>query len=46
MAFLTLPYIFAPFGRIEAVRNRMITLNDEEIPIGTSYEKSFFERFV
>lgn len=35
-----------PFGRIEAVRNRMITLNDEEIPIGASYEKSFFERFV
>jgi DNA-binding LytR/AlgR family response regulator len=35
----------APFSRIENVRNKIITIADEEIPIGVSYEKSFFENF-
>lgn len=34
-----------PLHRIESVRNKMITLGGEEIPIGASYEKSFFESF-
>ncbi|MGA0558989.1 LytR/AlgR family response regulator transcription factor [Larkinella sp. VNQ87] len=37
-------YIVA-FNRIEQVRNRMITLAGEEIPIGMSYEAEFFKRF-
>jgi DNA-binding LytR/AlgR family response regulator len=34
-----------PFSRIEHVRNRIITLAGEEIPIGMSYEADFFKRF-
>ncbi|MFD1140384.1 LytR/AlgR family response regulator transcription factor [Larkinella insperata] len=34
-----------PFSRIEQVRNRIITLAGEEIPIGMSYEADFFKRF-
>ncbi|WP_234734935.1 LytR/AlgR family response regulator transcription factor [Tellurirhabdus bombi] len=34
-----------PFSRIEAVRNRIIMLGGEEIPIGASYEAAFFKRF-
>ncbi len=34
-----------PFHRIEGVRNRIITLGAEEIPIGASYEAEFFKRF-
>jgi DNA-binding LytR/AlgR family response regulator len=34
-----------PFHRIENVRNKFITLADEEIPIGASYETEFFKRF-
>lgn len=34
-----------PFKRIDSVRNKMITLAGEEIPIGASYEKYFLERF-
>ena len=31
------------FGKIEAVRNKMILLAGEEIPIGSSYEDFFFK---
>lgn len=34
-----------PFKRIESVRNKIISLAGEEIPIGASYEKNFLERF-
>jgi DNA-binding LytR/AlgR family response regulator len=34
-----------PLNRIEAVRNKMITIAGEEIPIGTSYEENFFSIF-
>lgn len=34
-----------PFHRIENVRNKLITLAGEEIPIGSSYEKDFFKLF-
>jgi len=34
-----------PLARIEAVRNKMIFIGEEEIPIGTSYEESFFSQF-
>jgi DNA-binding LytR/AlgR family response regulator len=34
-----------PFSRIENVRNKIISIGEEEIPIGVSYEKSFFENF-
>lgn len=34
-----------PFHRIENVRNKLITLAGEEIPIGNSYEKEFFKLF-
>ncbi|NBA87274.1 response regulator [Emticicia sp. CRIBPO] len=34
-----------PFKRIESVRNRVITLAGEEIPIGLSYEKPFLATF-
>lgn len=37
-------YIVA-FNRIEYIRNKIITVAGEEIPIGTSYEKAFFEAF-
>ncbi|MVM31772.1 response regulator [Spirosoma sp. HMF4905] len=31
--------------KIEALRNRMILIGDEEIPVGSSYEKDFFSLF-
>lgn len=34
-----------PFSRIESVRNKMIQLGGQEIPIGTSYEEEFFRLF-
>ena len=34
-----------PLKRIESVRNKIITLAGEEIPIGASFEKEFLERF-
>lgn len=34
-----------PFSRIENVRNKMISLAGEEIPIGSSYEESFGKWF-
>lgn len=34
-----------PLQRIESVRNKIITIAGEEIPIGASYEKSFFDVF-
>lgn len=34
-----------PFHRIENVRNKIIALRGEEIPVGTSYEAEFFKRF-
>ncbi|AEI49107.1 LytR/AlgR family response regulator transcription factor [Runella slithyformis] len=34
-----------PFRRIENVRNKLITLAGEEIPIGHSFEKEFFKLF-
>lgn len=37
-------YIVA-FNRIEHIRNKIITVAGEEIPIGTSYEKAFFDAF-
>lgn len=34
-----------PFERIENVRNKIITLAGAEIPIGSSYEDAFMQRF-
>ena len=34
-----------PLARIEAVRNKLIMLGDEAIPIGASYEADFFRQF-
>ncbi|WP_435356696.1 LytR/AlgR family response regulator transcription factor [Emticicia sp. SJ17W-69] len=34
-----------PFRKIENVRNKILTIAEEEIPIGISYEKVFFENF-
>jgi DNA-binding LytR/AlgR family response regulator len=34
-----------PFNRIENVRNKVILIANQEIPIGISYEKAFFENF-
>jgi DNA-binding LytR/AlgR family response regulator len=34
-----------PLARIEAVRNKLIFIADEEIPIGSSYEENFFAAF-
>lgn len=34
-----------PLSKIESVRNKIIYLNGEEIPIGSSYEKGFNEVF-
>jgi DNA-binding LytR/AlgR family response regulator len=34
-----------PFSRIENVRNKVISLAGEEIPVGSSYEADFFKRF-
>ncbi|MEO7988770.1 MAG: LytTR family DNA-binding domain-containing protein [Chryseolinea sp.] len=34
-----------PLSRVEQVRNKVISLAGEEIPIGSSYEKNFFEYF-
>lgn len=35
-----------PFSRIESVRNKYISIAGEEIPIGNSYEATFFEKFM
>jgi DNA-binding LytR/AlgR family response regulator len=34
-----------PFSRIENVRNKIIMVAGEEIPIGSSYEEAFFKMF-
>lgn len=34
-----------PMNRVSNVRNKIISLNGEEIPIGASYEDEFFKRF-
>lgn len=34
-----------PIDRIEAVRNRIILMAGQEIPVGASYEADFFKRF-
>lgn len=34
-----------PLNRIEFVRNKLITIGDEEIPLGSSYERDFFTLF-
>lgn len=34
-----------PFGRIESVRNKTVTVGGREIPLGGSYEEAFFRRF-
>jgi len=34
-----------PFNRIENVRNKIISIAGEEIPVGSSYEEVFFSRF-
>ena len=34
-----------PFSKIENVRNKTIHIKEQEIPIGTSYENEFFEKF-
>lgn len=34
-----------PLSRIEAVRNKTISIGNEEIPISASYEEKFFEAF-
>ncbi len=34
-----------PFSLITGVRNKIITLRDKEIPIGSSFEESFFQEF-
>ncbi len=34
-----------PFSKIESVRSKIIYIAGEEIPIGTSYEESFFSRY-
>ena len=34
-----------PFNRVEQVRNKVITVAGEEIPIGSSYEAEFFKQF-
>jgi len=33
------------FSRIENVRNKIVTIAGEEIPVGSSYEEAFFSRF-
>ena len=32
--------------KIEAIRSKMIVIGDDELPIGSSYEKEFFSRFI
>ena len=34
-----------PFSKIENVRNKTIHIKEHEIPIGSSYENEFFEKF-
>src|SRR5260221_3601009 len=34
-----------PFSKIKMVRNKIIFINDEEIPVGSSYEKNFLKLF-
>ena len=35
-----------PLDKIRTVRNKVILIGDEEIPVGSSYEKDFFDRFI
>lgn len=34
-----------PFGKIKSVRNKVINIGAEQIPIGSSYETAFFNQF-
>lgn len=34
-----------PFSRIRQVRNKVIFIDNKEIPLGSSYEEEFFKRF-
>jgi DNA-binding LytR/AlgR family response regulator len=34
-----------PFGKIKSVRNKIINIGAEQIPIGSSYETAFFNQF-
>lgn len=34
-----------PLAKIEAVRNKIVFINEEEIPLGSSYESRFYEVF-
>jgi DNA-binding LytR/AlgR family response regulator len=34
-----------PFSRIKQVRNKVIFIDNKEIPLGSSYEEEFFKRF-
>lgn len=35
-----------PLDKIRSVRNKLILIGEEEIPVGSSYEKDFFDRFI
>lgn len=35
-----------PLDKIRTVRNKVILIEDEEIPVGSSYEKEFLDRFL
>jgi DNA-binding LytR/AlgR family response regulator len=35
-----------PFDKIRSVRNKVVLIEDEEIPVGSSYEKDFLDRFI
>jgi len=34
-----------PFSRIKSVRNKIIYIENEEIPVGNSYEENFLKLF-
>ncbi len=34
-----------PFSRIEKVRNKMVYIGEKELPVGSSYEKLFFDSY-
>ena len=34
-----------PFSRIRAVRNKIVTLPEKQIPVGGLYEDEFYKRF-
>ncbi len=34
-----------PLARIESIRHKMLLIEGKEVPIGTSYERGFYEVF-